>query len=711
MIKKIDNLITYSFYSLFLLIPFAVSSKTSELFEFNKMVLTYAIASLIISSWVIKMALSKQVIFKRTVLDIFLIILLLVQLASTLFSLDIRTSFFGYYSRFHGGLFSTITYIALFWAYVSNMNYKKTKRAIYFLFASTFLVCIWAILEHFGKSFSCLIFQDFGTFDVSCWVQDVQNRVFATFGQPNWLAAWIVGLIPLSWAMIIIQKAKGQNKNWKKLLWVFLSIIIFITLLYTKSRSGIVAFFVITVMFWAGISFLKIVEKAKQPNLLKNASLIILSLTFFAFTIGTPWTPNLDKILKKKTPAQNTQQTPTVRAPALEVGGTESSKIRKIVWEGAFNIWKNNPIFGTGVETFAYSYYKYRPLEHNLVSEWNFLYNKAHNEYLNIAGTTGTVGLLSYLALIGAVVYLFSKPLIKRDSKPDHKAQVLNLAFFLGYVSILITNFFGFSVVPVALQFFLLPAMAVSLTKEDGDHDEYDESFEKPTNTQLSVITIVVITLLFFLYLIGKYWYADTLYARGKLENDSGLFSQSRTTLLKAIDLSPSESVFWDELSSATSRLALIYAENEEEDTAKKIAISAANESMKATTLNSANVVIKKSQAQTFANLAVIDPVFLEKAKATLLETIKLAPTDAQLSYNLALIYYKTGEHDKFIDLLKKSVEMKPNYKKARFNMALYYIGQGDKESAKKEFRYILEKIGPDKNAQEELEKLENDSE
>ncbi|MBF8303332.1 MAG: efflux transporter, family, subunit [Candidatus Dadabacteria bacterium] len=73
--------------------------------------------------------------------------------------------------------------------------------------------------------------------------------------------------------------------------------------------------------------------------------------------------------------------------------------------KAALEIAKANPIFGTGVETFAYSYYQYRPVEHNNTSEWDFLYNKAHNEYLNYLATTGIVGFVSYISII--VMFLF----------------------------------------------------------------------------------------------------------------------------------------------------------------------------------------------------------------------------------------------------------------------------------------------------------------
>ncbi|KKP99309.1 MAG: O-antigen polymerase, partial [Candidatus Levybacteria bacterium GW2011_GWB1_36_18] len=100
-----------------------------------------------------------------------------------------------------------------------------------------------------------------------------------------------------------------------------------------------------------------------------------------------------------------------------QLGGTDSGKIRLIVWRGAIDVWKNNPIFGTGVETFAYAYYKYRPIEHNLTSEWNFLYNKAHNEYLNYLATTGVFGLLSYLSFIAFFLFIFLATIFKTKNK------------------------------------------------------------------------------------------------------------------------------------------------------------------------------------------------------------------------------------------------------------------------------------------------------
>ncbi len=105
------------------------------------------------------------------------------------------------------------------------------------------------------------------------------------------------------------------------------------------------------------------------------------------------------------------------------------------------------------METFAYSYYQDRPVEHNMLSEWDFLYNKAHNEFLNILATTGTVGFLSYLGIIG-----FFAVHVLKGLTLQRQGETLVNALFAAYVSILVTNFFGFSVVIIGLYFFLIPA-------------------------------------------------------------------------------------------------------------------------------------------------------------------------------------------------------------------------------------------------------------
>lgn len=716
MLERLQTKIAFLFYILFISVPLVLYPKTSEIFEFNKMVFVYFFTILIASLWVLRMIVEKHFIFQKTLLDAPLIIFLTSQLLSTIFSIDRYTSIFGYYSRFHGGLLSTICYLILYFAFVSNMSREETLKSIKVLFLGGTVASVWGIFEHFGRSFSCLIFPEFQTFDVSCWVQDVQHRVYATFGQPNWLAAWMVAVLPLTWASMLNIK----NQNAKKhvvynLAFAFLSFVFFITLLFTKSRSGILAFSISFLIFW----ILTLINTGKEEfrNLAVKFTFVACFLLLVTFLIGTPWTPKLSDVFSNPT-THITQPTPN--APALETGGTESGKIRQIVWRGTIDVWKNYPLLGSGVETFGYSYYQFRPVEHNLVSEWDYLYNKAHNEYLNFLATTGVVGIIAYLNLI-----LFSVLQILKTSKiPDkqnlandhigkHQFQITNsqlkakssssldiwnwklviIGIISGYSSILITNFFGFSVVPVALLFFLFPAFAVSISDKGKDISDK----EKTTLNTLEIASVISLSLItcYLLFAVVRYWHTDYLYAKATNELSQEYPEDARDLLLKIVDREPKNALYWDELAESSANLSVLHLENGNNERSLNLSKSALNETRTALTLSPANVSLKRNASTHYIKLVATDPSLLFESIKVLKEALELAPTDPKIYYNISLSYLRTGNYEEAIKHMEKAIELKPDYERARYSVALMYIDVKEKTRAKEHFNYILEKINP----------------
>src|SRR3989344_1379759 len=381
----LDKIISYSFYLLFFITPLFWTSKNYELFEYNKMILTYGFTVIIVGAWLLKTINNKRVTIKQTPLDIPLLLFLVANILSTIFSIDPHTSIWGYYSRSNGGLLSLISYLLLYWAFVSNMGSSEVKNILKFALLSGFIISLWAISEHFGISPSCIILRN--EFNASCWIQDDQTRVFAPLDQPNWLAAYLAMLIfP---ALYFLLTAK---KNLELGIWYLVLMVYYLAFTFTYSRGptlGLIAGLVGFLLFTNLRLHPKGVSVTKPPKLILVA---LLSFLVFNILFGSALT-SFRLVTKFAAPARPTINIPTASSGTqLENGGTESGQIRFIVWQGALDIFKHYPIFGSGLETFAYSYYQYRPTSHNLTSEWDFLYNKAHNEYLNYLATTGIVG-------------------------------------------------------------------------------------------------------------------------------------------------------------------------------------------------------------------------------------------------------------------------------------------------------------------------------
>jgi O-antigen ligase len=664
--KICDLAIEYSFYLLFFLVPLIMTPWNYELFEFNKMLTVYFFTAIIVFAWAVKMILNKRFLFQKTFWDLPLLIFFFSQLISLFVSIDRHTSFWGYYSRFNGGLASTIAFLLLYWALVSNLDRKKTLNLLFFTLGSAILVTFYGVLEHFG-------------IDAHRWVQDVQNRVFSTIGQPNWLAAWIIAILPLTWALIINQ---WEAKKWLKLLFsAFLSWLFLLAFIYTKSRSGLLGLGSAWLVFWVALFGFKRLgfKKLLKPFLLITGTLIVFNLL-----LPSPW--QLKFLKSKEAPkAKVAQEIPT--------GGTESGEIRKIVWQGAISVWQHHPFFGTGPETFAYSYYWYRPREHNDVSEWDFLYNKAHNEYLNYAANTGTLGLLAYLFLSGSFAFW----LLKKKKDP------LNLAILSGFTSLLVTNFFGFAVVPVSLLFFTFPGLA--FCSDQKDKKAKTAKLSKPNWFYWVLIFILTVGFLWVLLSLNRWWRADKIFAQGEKLNKAGEANQAFGRLQKAVELRPYEPFYYDELSLVSGSLAVTaFKQNQATLSAQlaDLAISSSDYSLK---VSPYNLNFWKNRTRLFYTLAEKDEKYTQQALESLLMANKLAPTDAKVMYNLALIYSQLNQEETAIKTLEETIRLKPNYDHARYTLALFYEQKKEIDKAKEQLNYILEKINP--NYQTAIEKLE----
>ena len=625
-----NQLISFLFRTLFFFTPLLLWPQTSEVFEFPKMLFVYGVTILITTVQILDWIKSKKITIRRTPLDIPILLFILVQILSTIFSIDPHTSLWGYYSRFHGGLASTISYILLFYIFISSSpkdgKSKKTYVLSYLntIFLSTGLISTYAVLEHFG-------------IDKTLWVQDVQSRVFSTLGQPNWLSAYLVAILPLPILLFL------KNKKPAHLL---LSLLIITSIIFTKSQSGIATLLIVLVL----ITIYKVKSKGKL--------LLSLAILLATFLILKPQSLNS---LNQINPFHSTTKELVLKdLDARGNGGSDSMTIRRVVWQGALTLGKKHPILGTGPETFAYSYYWERPAEHNLLSEWDFLYNKAHNEYLNFFANTGLLGIGSYLLLIIWITKWWLKG----------PTSNISAALFIGWLSILFTNFFGFSVVAVALLFFLLPALNFVLT----DDKPKTKDFKLPIIPSVLNITTIILAI-YFLTSLANTFRADLNYQSGKAHITAGQNQSALKLLETAVNLQPKQPLFLAKLAEQESKAAatiFLQLENLPESAQniqKQYQEQALEHATQAVDMSPYNLNLLKSKARVEIYLANVDTKYQQSALNTLLQASILAPTDPKLLFNIALLYQNTNQKDLAILSYQKALELKSNYQEALFRL------------------------------------------
>ena len=410
-----DKLIFYLFVVLVFFSPLIFTTSTFELFEFPKTFFLYLLGSTIISLYLIKKIREWKIpiINLKSTTNILILVLLFINIASTLLSSHPYTSIWGYYTRFNGGLISTIIYVFLYFISTEILTKKDFERLLNVSLLSLMPVCVYAVLQHFSQI-------------TNIYKTDPSIRVFSTFGQPNWLAVFIGMLLPT----IILKFDKAMPY-----LWFLIYTLAFSALWFTYSISGLLGFFV-------GVIYLLLLRK----NELKNNFKIYFALAFISITIAI-LNPGIfrGKMLDVVTDIKKiiTLNKPVFAAsePVYKISDTGS--IRSGLWGGTLNLISNNYktfFIGTGPQTFPYEFQKFRPQAMNYSSEWDFVFNKPHKYYLELWSDMGVFTLIVYLAVL---MYLIKSK---------------NSTYAPGLLALYVSNIFGWPTVATNILFFIFIA-------------------------------------------------------------------------------------------------------------------------------------------------------------------------------------------------------------------------------------------------------------
>ncbi|MFA9288580.1 MAG: O-antigen ligase family protein [Weeksellaceae bacterium] len=615
----IDSLIRTVYYFLFFFMPLVMSARTSEIFEFNKMMLLYVGTLLIAILALIRFTVYRDV--RKHVYLLPLLGFLGTIFLSTSTSVDPHTSIFGHYGRFNGGLISIIAYVVLSITALQIFDKKSINTLLKVSLVSSFIVILWGIPGKLGVDLSCILFT--GQYTNACWTADFQPavRMFSTLGQPNWLGSYLaihffIALYFVSpYFLTLINKEVLMSKQ--KIAFIILTVYGLCNLMgiwFTQSRSSLLAL-AIALVICAALAISKYKARFFQPLYLTLMLSIVIGIAALIFF------PK--------------QLLSTSVRPQEGFFVTDSSEIRKIVWQGSVALGMRYPLLGTGPETFAYTYFLTRPLEHNYVSEWDFIYNKAHNEFLHYFATTGFLGLMMYLVvIIGTLAVIFMQ--LKKTS-----IERLDFWFYLSllgaYLTILITNFFGFSTSTIQLYFYLIPILAITYSLKV--HIVETVQFTQLSRQLKMFYGILVFLLIVGLYMITRMYKADMLYAEAKVLIAQDDHQQASVKLVQAL-ANHYEHVYEDKLSGTLAQLAFI-SSFDDPQTTSELTLMSQQYNLHTISESPYNQQYYRTQAKNYylyyQSSRNIDDL-LQAVKATE-AAIKIAPTDPQNYHTLALFY------------------------------------------------------------------------
>ena len=271
-------------------------------------------------------------------------------------------------------------------------------------------------------------------------LQSAGDVAAGTFANRNHYAAYLTMCLSVGIGVLIANLSNEQGQSWGRFFrnlirWVISPkmalrlglVVMVIALVLTRSRMGNISFFISLLV--TGVIGLLLAKRATKSMVILLVSLIAVDV----FLVGTYF--GTQRVIERI--ARTTMK--------AEDRGEHAA------W--TVDMWKDYPVFGSGLGSFPVVYPRYAGEK-----AW-WTYTHAHNDYLEFGAETGVIG----LSLLGLMVLLsFAAALRAQYLRRDPLMRGLSFAAMMGILALMIHSFvdFGLQIPANALTFMLLLAFA-----------------------------------------------------------------------------------------------------------------------------------------------------------------------------------------------------------------------------------------------------------
>lgn len=408
-------------------VPLIMNPFTYYAYTDIKAYFLYIITVLLLIFYFIKLRKKKTI---NSLQDYFLSIYLILVFISAFLSNYNLYAIIGASNR-REGLATICCYIFLY--FITERYYTFSRKHIKYFSASALIVSAYGVLQYFGLD--PLI--GFGS----------RIQALSTIGNRNFVGSYISLVLP-----IILFIFAYTKKN----LYLILSSVLFLCMLCSYTRSAWVTFIIFIPLMSLYICIFNINFKRY----------IIVIPIFVILLVGFNFISQNQTLSRFYTLTSDSAG--IVQGDFSDNAGSQ----RMFIWKRAITLLPERPWLGSGPDTFEYIFMnkygldvqKYveggvrtsKTKEGELVLHVKKV-DKAHNEYLQIALTTGIPSLIVYLIFIGISLY---------KAKKTIKKNIFIIPLFCAVIGYLIQAFFNISVVAVAPIFWIVLGIMNNFSKK-----------------------------------------------------------------------------------------------------------------------------------------------------------------------------------------------------------------------------------------------------
>lgn len=378
---KNNTIIRYCLYAVIFLVPFIPLIITSSMyfpFITGKNFAFRILTEIIIGLWAILAVRDAKYRPKFSLITWCVLAFVAIIALADAFGVYPYKSFWSNYERMEG-LVALLHLLGLFFAVSSVLKTEK----------------LWSRFFHTSIGVS-VIMGIYGLFQLSGAITINQGgvRVDGTLGNATYLAVYMLFHIFLTFFFVSKRHYKegvgGFFSDYVNYIYGAIIALQTVILYYTASRGPVLGLFGGVMLASVLIAIFE-----KERRLFRKISVISIVVIFLI--VGS-FLAFRDRNFVKKSPVLN-------RFSAISVG-EQTTRSRFMIWNMAYQGFKERPILGWGQENFNYVFNKYYNPKMFDQEQW---FDRTHDIFFDWLIAGGALGILSYLSIFFAVIYLLWK--------------------------------------------------------------------------------------------------------------------------------------------------------------------------------------------------------------------------------------------------------------------------------------------------------------
>jgi hypothetical protein len=223
------------------------------------------------------------------------------------------------------------------------------------------------------------------------------NSIILTFGNPNYASA----MLSILAAILVGASADRLVKIQVRAVMILVAFFMLIIIRNSDSRQGLIAF---SIAVLVQVCFILYFKRRIFGQIAIAFAGVVLSLIVLAMLqIG----PLVDLVYK------------------------QSVSIRGYYWRAAIEMFRNNPIFGVGIDRYGEYFKEYREVSYSLTYGFEITSSNAHSVPLQLLATGGIFVGLTYLLLTIYIFFAGIRAIML--VKSEHRGQMI--AVFSGWIA------------------------------------------------------------------------------------------------------------------------------------------------------------------------------------------------------------------------------------------------------------------------------------